>query len=83
LLNLLTPKDRAALEELFQDRRVFGTTIAQILNSWGPKLQEEALKAKKPEEKRSLEFLANLCTNMGGGTIQRHRRGMCHCSKVT
>jgi hypothetical protein len=81
ILGYLGDDDRKALEALFGDKRVFGTSIAELLNSWGPKVAETAAKEKNADARQALEHLGALCSKVRNGTVQRHRQGKCMCGR--
>lgn len=78
----LDGEDGAAMDNLMADRRVYGTSIADLLNGWGPKISDAAAAEKAPDERRRMERLAQLCEGIAQTTVQRHRSGRCLCPKT-
>ena len=83
VLDYLNEEDRVALQELMDDRRVYGVAIGDLLRGWGPKVAEAATEAKDSRRRHELVHLSQLCGGIGDGTIQRHRRGKCTCGEGT
>lgn len=82
VLGYLGDEDREALERLMADRRVYGVSIADLLNGWAPKLDAAASEMKAGTQERSeAEHLAGLCGTIAGGSVQRHRNGKCMCGR--
>lgn len=80
ILDYLDDKDKEALESLMRDRRVFGTSISDLLQSWSHKITASLDDESIPDDRRpELEHLAQLCGNISDGIVQRHRRGKCLC----
>jgi len=81
ILDYLSPEDRKALQALLDDKRVFGTSIAELLNGWAPKVEIAAEDEKDSARSAELIHLAQLCGSISDGTVQRHRRGKCLCAE--
>lgn len=80
IFDYLPQEDRSALERLLADKRVFGTSIAELLHNWSTKVEAAAKSEKDPAKAEDLHHLAQLCGGITDQTIQRHRRHKCLCA---
>lgn len=80
ILDYLPQEDRSALERLLADKRVFGTSIAELLHNWSTKVDAAAELEKDSAKGEDLRHLAQLCGGITDQTIQRHRRQKCLCA---
>lgn len=80
ILDYLSQDDRSALERLIADKRVFGTSIAELLHNWSTKVDAAAESEKDPTKAKDLHHLAQLCGGITDQTVQRHRRQKCLCA---
>jgi len=82
ILGYLSEEDGAALCSVLDDKRVFGSSIAELLNGYAPKVERAGAKAKVgPAGRSDSGHLAELCSIVTGATVQRHRRGKCLCGR--